>query len=90
MAAAGCALLLAGPWRAAAQPSGEPPMGRYAAPAAERTALGRRCNAYLPTDLGPRRSVCRLDRAYPRGEPCRCPAPPGLVGFSALEGHVVR
>lgn len=54
-----------------------------------RHRFGRRCDAFLPTAVGPRREFCPLDRSRLRGEPCRCPPPANYGRGPWLRGRVV-
>ena len=51
---------------------------------------GRRCDAFLPTAVGPRREICLLKRPRPRGAPCRCPPPANYGAGPWLQGRVIR
>ncbi len=55
-----------------------------------RHRLGGRCDAFLPTAVGPRRLICPLDRPRPRGEPCRCPPPANYGRGPWLQGSVIH
>ena len=66
-----------------------PPGYGYGRPYPPPYALGGRCRAVLPTAYGPRREICPLDHPRPRGEPCRCPPPPGYPPGPWPAGHVI-
>ena len=70
-----------------------PPPGYYPPRGYEREPFGRRCEAFLRTQYGPRRLVCRIIRAKPLGAECACPPPeppPGYAPGPYVGGRTIR
>ncbi len=59
-----------------------PPPGYYPRRGYEPEPFGRHCEAFLRTQYGPQRLVCRIIRAKPLGEECACPPPPPPPGYA--------
>jgi hypothetical protein len=69
-----------------------PPPPAYASPPyyAPPPVIGRHCEAFVPTQYGPRRLACRIIDPKPVGRPCACPPPPGYPPEPFIGGRTIR